>query len=75
MKKLGAQPGSARKMPTDEVSASLLTRYVQAWEAADAESLVALLQEDAAMTMPPIPLWLRGRIAIRQFLASTAFFG
>ena len=73
MKKLGAQPGSARKMPADEVRASLLTRYVQAWEAADAESLVALLQEDAAMTMPPIPLWLRGKIAISQFLASRLF--
>jgi RNA polymerase sigma-70 factor (ECF subfamily) len=73
MKKLGAQPGSARKMPADEARASLLTRYVQAWEAADSESLVALLQEDAAMTMPPIPLWLRGRDAIRQFLASRLF--
>ena len=73
MKKLGAQPGSARKMPADEVRASLLTRYVRAWEAADTESLVALLQEDAAMTMPPIPLWLRGRNAISQFLASRLF--
>jgi RNA polymerase sigma-70 factor (ECF subfamily) len=73
MKKLGAQPGSARKMPTDEVRASLLTRYVRAWEAADTESLVALLQEDAAMTMPPIPLWLRGKNAIAQFLASRLF--
>lgn len=73
MKKLGAQPGAARKMPADAARASLLTRYVQAWEAADTESLVALLQEDASMTMPPMPLWFRGRSAIRQFLEARLF--
>jgi RNA polymerase sigma-70 factor (ECF subfamily) len=75
MKKLGAQPGSARKMPADAARASLLTRYVQAWEAADTESLVALLQEDASMTMPPMPLWFRGRTAIRQFFEARLFSG
>jgi RNA polymerase sigma-70 factor (ECF subfamily) len=73
MKKLGAQPGSGRKAPADAEKASLLTRYVRAWEAADAESLVALLQEDASMTMPPMPLWFRGRDAIRQFLEARLF--
>jgi RNA polymerase sigma-70 factor (ECF subfamily) len=75
MKKQGAQPGSARKVPADAARASLLTRYVQAWEAADTESLVALLQEDAAMTMPPMPLWFRGRNAIRQFFEARLFMG
>jgi RNA polymerase sigma-70 factor (ECF subfamily) len=75
MKKLGAQPGSGRKVPADAARASLLTRYVQAWEAADADSLVALLQEDASMTMPPMPLWFRGRSAIRQFFEERLFSG
>jgi len=75
MKKLGAQPGSARKMPADAARASLLTRYVRAWEAADTESLVALLQEDAAMTMPPMPLWFRGRDTIGRFFRARLFSG
>jgi RNA polymerase sigma-70 factor (ECF subfamily) len=76
MKKLGAQPRSSRKAPADAArKASLLTRYVQAWEAADADSLVALLQEDASMTMPPMPLWFRGRDVIRQFLEERIFTG
>jgi RNA polymerase sigma-70 factor (ECF subfamily) len=76
MKKLGAQPRSSRKTPVDAArKASLLTRYVQAWEAADAESLVALLQEDASMTMPPMPLWFRGRDVIRQFFEARLFTG
>jgi RNA polymerase sigma-70 factor, ECF subfamily len=46
----------------------LLRRYVTAWEASDIESLVALLREDAVLSMPPWPLWYRGRDAIRTFL-------
>lgn len=76
MKRLGAQPRSSRKAPMDAArKASLLTRYVQAWETADADSLVALLQEDASMTMPPMPLWFRGREAIRQFFEARLFSG
>jgi RNA polymerase sigma-70 factor (ECF subfamily) len=53
----------------------LLTRYVAAWEAADAVGLVALLREDAAYTMPPLPLWYRGSAAIHAFLAANLFAG
>jgi predicted transcriptional regulator len=48
----------------DEVEDSLVRRYVVAWEAVDVERLVALLREDAVMTMPPFPLLYRGRKAI-----------
>ena len=37
-------------------------------EASDSASLVALLSEDAILTMPPLPGWYRGRDAIREFL-------
>ena len=39
---------------------ALLARYVTAFEAYDMTGLVALLQEDASMSMPPLALWLRG---------------
>lgn len=52
--------------------ASLVERYVHAWEAADVDGLIALLREDARMTMPPTPSWYMGRDAIGAFF--TSFF-
>jgi RNA polymerase sigma-70 factor (ECF subfamily) len=48
---------------------ALLERYVRAWEGADPDGLVALLREDAVLSMPPYAQWYRGRAAIRAFLA------
>lgn len=53
----------------------LLNRYIQAWEAADVSSLMALLREDAILTMPPYSLWIQGREAIGSFLERMAFAG
>jgi RNA polymerase sigma-70 factor, ECF subfamily len=39
---------------------ALLDRYVQAFEAYDIDALVRLLHEDASISMPPLPLWLKG---------------
>ena len=39
----------------------LLARYVTAFEQYDMDALTALIREDAAMSMPPFDLWLRGR--------------
>jgi RNA polymerase sigma-70 factor (ECF subfamily) len=44
---------------------------VQAWETADVNGLVALLKEDAMLTMPPSPSWYQGREAIGTFVAAT----
>jgi RNA polymerase sigma-70 factor, ECF subfamily len=38
----------------------LLARYVEAFERYDITSLVALLHEDAVMSMPPYDFWLQG---------------
>jgi RNA polymerase sigma-70 factor, ECF subfamily len=61
--------------PVDTQTASLLARYVEAWEAADAAKLVSLLREDAVITMPPLFLWYRGREAILEFLDTYLFRG
>jgi RNA polymerase sigma-70 factor (ECF subfamily) len=52
----------------DERQRALLDRYVQTWEGADFDAFVALLREDAVLSMPPWRQWYRGRGAIRAFL-------
>ena len=54
--------------PSEEERA-LLQRYVDAHERADIAGLAALLRDDALLTMPPQPLWYRGRDAIASLLA------
>ena len=51
---------------------NLLERYVRAWEAADVAGLVALLREDAVLTMPPKPTVIGAR-PIGNFLAESIF--
>lgn len=46
--------------PMDDQQAALLARYVDAFERYDIDSLVALLREDATLSMPPFALWLQG---------------
>src|SRR2546425_6635734 len=76
MKGYQAGRSSSETSPTDrEQTAALLSRYVDAWQAADAAGLVALLREDALITMPPLPLWYRGRAAIRWFFETQLFSG
>jgi RNA polymerase sigma-70 factor (ECF subfamily) len=53
--------------------AEIVAGYVDAWERGDVEAVVAMLAEDATITMPPMPTWYRGREAIRVFLADWAF--
>jgi RNA polymerase sigma-70 factor (ECF subfamily) len=54
--------------PSDGAQRELLVRYCDAFERHDITSLVALLHEDATMSMPPFRWWLRGRDQIRQAL-------
>ncbi|MEO3922365.1 sigma-70 family RNA polymerase sigma factor [Micromonosporaceae bacterium B7E4] len=54
--------------PTDRTQRDLLARYCDAFERHDVEALVALLHEDATMSMPPFRFWLRGRDQIRLAL-------
>jgi RNA polymerase sigma-70 factor, ECF subfamily len=54
--------------PADRAQRELLARYCGAFERHDVTGLVALLHEDATMSMPPFIWWLRGRNQIRQAL-------
>ncbi len=46
----------------------LLARYVDAFERFDVEAMVALLHEDATMTMPPYEMWLDRAADYRKWL-------
>jgi RNA polymerase sigma-70 factor (ECF subfamily) len=54
----------------DEALGELVERYVAAWERNDVDAVVAMLTEDAKMTMPPQPSWYSGRDAVATFLAA-----
>src|SRR5438270_1309352 len=51
----------------DAEQQELLARYVDAFERYDIESLVALLREDAVMSMPPYDFWLEGPVEMGRF--------
>lgn len=55
--------------PGRETERELLRRYVDAWERADMDALVALLRDDAVATMPPQPA-VTGAVAIGAFLTA-----
>jgi RNA polymerase sigma-70 factor (ECF subfamily) len=64
---------ASRNLPAPEASLSdeqtaLLDRYVDAFHRYDVDALVALLREDATLSMPPFRLWLRGPESIRAWL-------
>jgi len=59
-------PGSAAEQ-------ELVDRLTGAFEAADVDGIVALLTDDAWLTMPPLPLEYQGRELAAQFFTATAF--
>ncbi|MGC1210775.1 MAG: sigma-70 family RNA polymerase sigma factor [Micromonospora sp.] len=67
LKAVHLRPGEPYR-PSDQAQRELLTRYCTAFERHDITSLVALLHEDATISMPPFMWWLRGHDQIRQAL-------
>jgi len=48
---------------------ALVARFAGAWESADVDALVALLTDDAFISMPPIPFAYEGRDVVARFCA------
>ena len=59
-------PGSAREH-------QVTTRFADAFECGDIEAIVALLTDDARLTMPPLPFEYHGRDAVGHFLDAVSF--
>jgi RNA polymerase sigma-70 factor (TIGR02960 family) len=49
---------------------AIVAKFVSAWESADLDALVALLTDDAFVSMPPMPLEYEGRDVVTRFCAS-----
>jgi RNA polymerase sigma-70 factor (ECF subfamily) len=62
-----ADVDDADPLRMDDAKRALLTRYVDAFERYDLESLTSLLHEDATWSMPPYDLWLRTHDDIRRW--------
>ncbi len=58
----------------DEVRA-LVTTWVDAWERDDVDAVVALLTEDAAISMPPLASWFGPRDRMEAFLRAFPMSG
>ncbi len=54
--------------PLSDTQSNLLDRYMDAFHSYDVDALVALMREDATLSMPPYTLWLQGRDPIREWL-------
>ena len=53
---------------TFSTTRTLLARYLHVWEHSDLSGLVALLTEDARLSMPPFDAWFKGPAAIGKAL-------
>jgi RNA polymerase sigma-70 factor (ECF subfamily) len=69
-----SQQATLRSLGDDTLS-EVVERYVAAWERSDVEAIVAMLTEDARMTMPPLPTRYRGRGEVALFLGGWTLAG
>jgi RNA polymerase sigma-70 factor (ECF subfamily) len=60
------EPRPAPGSPTED---AIVARFADAWEAADVDALVALLTDDAFVSMPPLPFEYEGRDLVARFCA------
>ena len=57
----------------DTAMRELLNRFVSAWESNDIDGVVALLRQDAVLSMPPFSSWYQGRDSVRGILSLHPF--
>ena len=53
----------------DQRQREIVACYIDAWDRADVEALVAMLRKDATWSMPPASTWYQGIEAVTAFLA------
>jgi RNA polymerase sigma-70 factor (ECF subfamily) len=61
--------------PDSPAERRVVERFVEAFERGDIDAIVALLTDDAWLTMPPMPLEYQGRDAAHRFLTTVGFRG
>jgi RNA polymerase sigma-70 factor, ECF subfamily len=63
-----SEPGEFDALePADDAQRELLARYVDAFQRLDIDALVAVMHDDAVLTMPPFDMWVRGHHDLRLF--------
>ncbi|SEF24208.1 RNA polymerase sigma-70 factor, ECF subfamily [Amycolatopsis pretoriensis] len=73
-----ALPGAGREsapLPKSPAERRVVAEFGRAFEAGDVDAIVALLTEDASLTMPPLPLEYHGPAAVRTLLSTAAMSG
>ena len=68
-----SRPREPAPPPRSAAERQLVERLTRAFVAADVDGIVAMLTEDAWLTMPPLPLEYQGRELAARFLTATAF--
>jgi RNA polymerase sigma-70 factor (TIGR02960 family) len=61
------EPPPACDSPSED---AIVAKFVNAWESADLDALVALLTDDVFISMPPMPFEYEGRDVVARFCAS-----
>src|SRR5262249_43400886 len=70
--RLGRAPGEDATLPPTTRDRDVVDRFAVAVEAGDGDGVVALLTDDAWVTMPPEPFEYQGHVAIGGFLDDRA---
>ena len=70
--RLDEAPSEHAALPASKRTREIVARFATAVEAGDIESVVALLADDAWLTMPPEPYEYQGHAAIARFLDDRA---
>jgi RNA polymerase sigma-70 factor (TIGR02960 family) len=68
--RLPTQGREQAPLPSAARERELVGRFADAFESGDVDGVVALLSDDAWLTMPPEPLEYQGRAAIRAFFST-----
>ena len=64
----GRVPVRRERLSVPDDDRELVARFADAFQRDDIDSVVAMLTEDAIVSMPPQPEWHAGRAAVRAFL-------